>query len=164
MVMAEVFCRFGMKETQHQVAIAVGEPHPDIETGAKVARASYEAGLAAARPGATFADLVEAMQGPLHDAGAWNVHPLVHTLNPMGPVGGFGAGLRRLPEAARYGRLFDLPTMGGQLPLMPGMTFAFEPNAVIGDRLTNLGGTVVIGEDGPIELNPFTARLLRSEG
>ncbi|WP_256862525.1 hypothetical protein [Microbispora sp. GKU 823] len=44
------------------------------------------------------------------------------------------------------------------------MTFAFEPNAVIGDRLTNLGGTVVIGEDGPVELNPFTSHLLRSEG
>jgi Xaa-Pro aminopeptidase len=161
-IMAEVFCRFGMKETQHQVAIAVGDVHPDIELGAKVARASYEAGLAAARPGNTFGDLVQAMQAPLEEAGGWNVHPLVHTLNPMGPVCGFGAGLRRLPEAARYGRLFEVPTMGGELPLAPGMTFAFEPNAVIGDRLANLGGTVVIGEDEPIELNPFTAQLLRS--
>jgi Xaa-Pro aminopeptidase len=161
-IMAEVFCRFGMKETQHQVAIAVGEPHADIELGAKVARASYEAGLAAARPGNTFGDLVAAMEAPLREADAWNVHPLVHTLNPMGPVCGFGAGLRRVPEARDYGRLFELPTMGGELPLAPGMTFAFEPNAVIGDRLANLGGTVVIGDDDPIELNPFTAQLLRS--
>ncbi|NUR85206.1 MAG: M24 family metallopeptidase, partial [Nonomuraea sp.] len=161
-VMAEVFCRFGMKETQHQVAIAVGAPHPDIELGAEVARASYEAGLAAAKPGNSFGDLVEAMQAPLKDADAWNVHPLVHSLNPMGPVCGFGAGLRRVPEAREYGRLFDVPTMGGELPLAPGMTFAFEPNAVIGDHLVNLGGTVVIGEDEPHELNPFTARLLRS--
>jgi Xaa-Pro aminopeptidase len=161
-VMAEVFCRFGMKETQHQVAIAVGEPHSDIELGAKVARASYEAGLAAARPGNSFGDLVEAMQAPLKDAGGWNVHPLVHTLNPMGPVCGFGEGMRRLPEAKEYGRLFDVPTMGGELPLAPGMTFAFEPNAVIGGRLVNLGGTVVVGEDEAIELNPFTAQMLRS--
>ncbi|MGW5686615.1 M24 family metallopeptidase [Nonomuraea sp. NPDC003754] len=161
-IMAEVFCRFGMRETQHQVAIAVGEPHPDIELGAEVARASYEAGLAAARPGNTFGDLVEAMQAPLKIADAWNIHPLVHTLNPMGPVCGFGAGLRRVPEAQEYGRLFEVPTMGGELPLAPGMTFAFEPNAVIGDHLVNLGGTVVIGEDEPHELNPFTAQLLRS--
>ncbi|MET9064270.1 M24 family metallopeptidase [Streptosporangium sandarakinum] len=161
-IMAEVFCRFGMKETQHQVAIAVGEPHPDILTAAEIARAGYEAGLAAARPGNTFGDLVEAMEVPLREADAWNVHPLVHLLNPMGPVCGFGAGLRRLPEAGRYGRLFDVPTMGGELPLAPGMTFAFEPNAVVGGRLANLGGTVVIGDDDPVELNPFTAQLLRS--
>jgi hypothetical protein len=68
-----------------------------------------------------------------------------------------------VPEAERYGRLFEVPTMGGELPLAPGMTFAFEPNAVIGDRLVNLGGTIVIGEDDPVELNPLTAQLLRSQ-
>jgi Xaa-Pro aminopeptidase len=161
-IMAEVFCRFGMKETQHQVGIAVGDPHPDIKAAAEVARASYDAGLAAARPGNTFGDLVEAMQVPLVEADAWNVHPLVHTLNPFGPVCGFGGGLRRVPEARTYGRLFEVPTMGGELPLAPGMTFAFEPNAVIGGRLANLGGTVVIGDDDPIELNPFTAQLLHA--
>ncbi|WP_034593846.1 M24 family metallopeptidase [Hamadaea tsunoensis] len=159
-IMAEVFCRFGMKETQHQVAIAVGEPHPDIKAAAEIARAGYDAGLAVARPGNTFGDIVEAMQAPLRDAGAWNVHPLIHSLNPMGPVCGFGSGLRRMPEARAYGRLFDVPTMGGELPLAPGMTFAFEPNAVVNGRLANLGGTVVIGDDAPVELNPLTAQLL----
>ncbi|MDI2127047.1 M24 family metallopeptidase [Yinghuangia seranimata] len=161
-VLAEVFCRFGMKETQHQVAIAVGEPHPDILAAAGIARAAYDAGLKAARPGNTFGDIVEAMQEPLTQADSWNIHPLVHTLNPMGPVGGFGAGLRRVPEARDYGRLFELPTMGAELPLAPGMTFAFEPNAVVGGRAVNIGGTVVIGEDDPTELNPFTARLLHA--
>jgi Xaa-Pro aminopeptidase len=159
-IMAEVFCRFGMKETQHQVAIAVGEPHSDIKAAVEIARAAYDAGLAAARPGNTFGDLVAAMEEPLRTADAWNVHPLIHSLNPMGPVCGFGAGLRQLPEAREYGRLFDVPTMGGELPLAPGMTFAFEPNAVVGGRLANLGGTVVIGDDDPIELNPLTATLL----
>ncbi|MEV6963961.1 M24 family metallopeptidase [Hamadaea sp. NPDC051192] len=159
-IMAEVFCRFGMKETQHQVAIAIGEPHPDIEAAIEIAQASYAAGLAVARPGNTFADLVEAMQAPLRQADAWNVHPLVHSINPMGPVCGFGSGLRRLPEARTYARLFDVPTMGGELPLAPGMTFAFEPNAVVGGRLANLGGTVVIGDDSAVELNPLTAQLL----
>lgn len=159
-IMAEVFCRFGMKETQHQVAIAIGEPHTDVKAAAEIARAAYDAGLATARPGNTFGDVVAAMEEPLRAAGAWNVHPLIHSLNPMGPVCGFGAGLRQLPEAREYGRLFDVPTMGGELPLAPGMTFAFEPNAVVGGRLANLGGTVVVGADDPIELNPLTAQLL----
>ncbi|MEY9927511.1 Xaa-Pro aminopeptidase [Catenulispora sp. GP43] len=161
-VMAEAFCRFGMKETQTQVAIAVGDLHPDLEEAAVIARAAYEAGLAAAVVGNTFGDLAGAMLGVLKEAGAWNVHPMVHTLNPYGPVCGFGQGLRRVPEALEYGRLFELPTMGGELPLAPGMTFAFEPNAVVDGKAVNLGCTVVIGQDGPIELNPFTAQLLRA--
>ncbi|MDL4817329.1 M24 family metallopeptidase [Actinomadura opuntiae] len=161
-VLAEVFCRFGMKETQHQVAIAVGDPHPDIEAAAAIARSAYEAGLKVARPGNTFGELAEAMMAPLQAAGSWNIHPLVHTLNPYGPVCGFGPGLRQVPEAREYGRLFDLPTIGGELPLTPGMSFSFEPNAVVGGKAVNLGGTVVIGEDDPIELNPLTAHLLHT--
>jgi hypothetical protein len=33
-LLAEVVTRFGMKETRHHVAIAIGGPHPDIETAA----------------------------------------------------------------------------------------------------------------------------------
>ena len=89
-LLAEVVSRFGMKETQHQVAIAIGSPHPDIETAAAIARASYQEGLRAARIGNSFGDLAEAMLAPLRQAGSWNIHPLVRTLNPFGPVGGFG--------------------------------------------------------------------------
>jgi hypothetical protein len=49
-----------------------------------------------------------------------------------------------------------------QLPLAPGMSWAFEPSAVFGGRAVNLGGTVIIGKDDPIELNPLTAQLLRT--
>ncbi|MFJ9371084.1 M24 family metallopeptidase [Nocardia sp. NPDC101769] len=160
-VMAEVFSRFGMKETQHQVAIAIGDAHPDVYAAAEIARRAYESGLEVARPGNTFGDLAEAMLGVLKEADSWNVHPMVHLMNPFGPVGGFGEGLKNVPEAQEYGRLFQLPTMGGQLPLLPGMTFSFEPNAVVGGRVVNLGGTVIIGEDRPIELNPSTARLIQ---
>jgi Xaa-Pro aminopeptidase len=160
-LLAEVFNRFGMKESQHQVAIAIGEVHPDIETAAAIARAAYEAGLATARDGNTFGDLAEAMLAPVREAGSWNIHPMVHALNPFGPVCGFGNGLGKMPEASRYGRLFEMPTVGSELPLAPGMSWAFEPSAVVNGRAVNLGGTVVIGEDGPIELNPLTAQLLR---
>jgi len=42
------------------------------------------------------------------------------------------------------------------------MTFGFEPRCVFDGRLGSIGGAVIIGEDGPIELNPLTARLLRA--
>jgi len=155
-LLAGVFNRFGMKETRHQVAIAIGDPHPDIETAAAIARAAYQAGLQAARVGSTFGDIAEAMREPLKQAGSSNLHPMVHTLNPFGPVSRFGGpdGLDQLLRARRYGRLFEFP-------LAPGMSLSFEPSAVIGGRAVNIGGTVVIGDGGPIELNPFTAQLLR---
>ena len=59
---------YGLMETQHQAAVAVGE---SIRTScaADVARASYEAGVAALRAGNTFGDLVDAMEAPcLHPA------------------------------------------------------------------------------------------------
>jgi Xaa-Pro aminopeptidase len=161
-LLTEAVSRFGMKETRHQVAIAIGDPHPDIETAATIARASYTEGLRAARVGNSFGDLAEAMLAPLKQAGSWPVHPLVRALNPSGPVAGFGRGLDQIPQARHYGRLAESPAIGSELPLAPGMSWALGPSAVIGGRAVSLGGTVIIGEDDPIELSPFTARLLRA--
>jgi Xaa-Pro aminopeptidase len=160
-LLAEVTTWFGMKETRCQAAIAIGGPHPDIETAAVLARASYQAGLRAARVGNTFGDLAEAMLMPLKQAGSWNTHPLVRMLSAPGPAGGFGGGLGQLPQARRYGRLSPTPDVGGELPLAPGMCCALGPSAVVAGHAVSLGGTVVIGEDDPVELTPFTARLLR---
>ncbi|MGW5188086.1 M24 family metallopeptidase [Kribbella sp. NPDC004138] len=160
-VMAEVLNSVARRETQSQVAIAVGDVHPDIETAAKIARAGYDVGLETLRPGNTFGNVADAMLAVLEDAGGWNVHPMVHGLNPYGTVCGFGRGLRTFPPAAVYGGLGEVPTVGRDLPLQPGMTFSFEPNCVINGHLVNLGGTVVVGAEDPIELNTFTAQLLR---
>jgi Xaa-Pro aminopeptidase len=157
-----VSSRFGMKETRHQVAIAIGDPHPDIETAAAISRASYQAGLRAARVGNTFGDLGEAMAEPLKQAGSWNTHPLVRASSPFGLAGGFGGGMGQLPSARRYGRLSKIPAVGGELPLAPGMSWVLQPSAVVGGRSVSLGGTVLIGEDDPSELSPFTAQLLRA--
>lgn len=54
-----------MFETCHQVALGIGDIHPDIERAVGVARDCYGAGLEAARPGNTFGDLVGAMCAPL---------------------------------------------------------------------------------------------------
>lgn len=161
-IMSEVLNAVARKETQSQVAIAVGEVHPDIDEATKVARACYDAGLAVLRPGHTFGDVAEAMTQTVRDGGGWNVHPMVHSLNPYGPVCGFGWGLHDYPPAKAYAELGQVPTIGGQLPLQPGMTFSFEPSCVINGRMVNLGGTVVVGDDDPIELNAFTAQLLRA--
>jgi Xaa-Pro aminopeptidase len=160
-LLAEIAPRFGMKETRHPAAIAIGGQHPDIETAAVLARASYQAGLCAARVGNTFGDLAEAMLMPLKQACSWNPQPLVRMLSAPGPAGGFGGGLGQLPQARRYGRLSPAPAVGGELPLAPGMCCAFGPSAVVAGRAVSLGGTVLIGEDDPIELSPFTARMLR---
>jgi Xaa-Pro aminopeptidase len=160
-LLAEVTSWFGMKESRCQAAIAIADPHPDIETAAVIARASYQAGLRAARVGNTFGELAEAMLMPLKQAGAWNTHPLVRMLSAPGPAGGFGGGLGQLSQARRYGRLSPTPGFGGELPLAPGMCCALGPSAVVAGRAVSLGGTVVIGEDDPVELTPFTARLLR---
>lgn len=156
-IMAEVFNSIALKESQHQVAIAVGEVHPDIEEAAKVARACYDIGLSLLRPGHTFGEVADAMVRTLKDAAGWNVHPMVHSINPYGPVCGFGWGQRAYGPAQDYGKLGEVPTIGGELPLAPGMTFAFEPSCVINGQMANIGGTVIVGEDDPLELNPLTA-------
>jgi hypothetical protein len=83
-------------------------------------------------------------------------------MNPYAMVCGFGADLSSYPRALAYGQLAEVATIAEHMQLAPGMTFAFEPNCVFDGKLASIGGTVIIGEDGPIELNPLTARLLRA--
>jgi len=161
-VLAEVSCSHGMREAQVQVAIALGDVHPDFERAAEVARASYAAGLAALRPGRTFAEVCTAMREPVNGSGGWIVHPLIHGMNPYGAVSSFGGGARGLPEAAAYGLLAEVATAGHELLLAPGMTFSLEPNCAFGRRQVRLGGTVAVGADGPIELTPASVYLRRS--
>jgi Xaa-Pro aminopeptidase len=69
----------------------------------------------------------------------------------------------RLPEASDYHLRAEIPPILHELELKEGMTFAFEPNCAFGRRVANLGGTVVVGEAGAIELNPLTARVHAAE-
>ncbi|MEE9926027.1 M24 family peptidase [Brucella intermedia] len=162
-VLAEVFAFYGMYETQHQPAITVGKAHPDFERAAAVARACYEEGLKALRPGRTFGEVVDIMEAPLLASGGWHVHPLIHSINPYGPIGfGSAPGPESLPEAAAYGSIGRLPTTWRDLPLQEGMSFAFETNCAFGRHLANLGGTVLVGKDGGIELNQNSTNVMRA--
>ncbi len=161
-ILAEVFCNFGMLETQHQPTIAVGAVHPDFMKAAEVARKSYEAGLKALHPGSRFGDVVDAMEEPVRRAGGQHIHPWIHGINPFGTaLSGFD-GFSQVPTAARYGRVGQIPRVGNDLVLQPGMSFAFEPNCAFGRHVVNLGGTVVVGEQSPIELDHISTNLMRA--
>ena len=160
-LLAEVFCSYGMLETQHQPTIAVGKVHEDFHKAAAIARESYERGLDLLRPGRTFAEVVEAMDEPVRKAGGQHVHPWIHGMNPFGTISGF-QGVKPSPGAGRYGRVGHIPLVGGDVVLRPGMTFAVEPNCAFGRRAVNVGGTVVVGEDRPLELNRVTTQLMRA--
>lgn len=162
-VSAEVFASFGGRHTQHQVTIAVGEPHEDLLRAGEVARAAYEAGLGALRPGRTFGDVVDAVRVVLDAADGWEFGPSIHALNPPIALSGFpGDDGRQEAGAQAYPPEGTHPTMNGALVLEPGMTFALEPNYAFGRRLAYLGGTVLVGEDAAVELNPYTAHILRA--
>jgi Xaa-Pro aminopeptidase len=101
-----------------------------------------EAGLAAARPGATCADLFAAMQGVMAAAGAAD--------SDVGRLGhGLGMQLTEFPSITPWDRTVLQPGM--VLTLEPGMTFA--PGKVMVHE-----ENIVIREDGP-EL--LTARAPR---
>ena len=159
---AEAFCGFGMRQTQHQVAIAVGDVHAEVERAGAVARASYDAGLAKLLPGVTFGEVAEAMLAPLEAAGGWTRGPQIHGLNPFGSLCRIPGGRAQVEGAENYPGIPALPTAMADLVLQPGMTFAFEPSCGYGHHLVTLGGTVIVGKDSAIELNAYTSQLLRA--
>ena len=71
LISAEVFSSFGMRQTQHQVTITIGEVHADFERCARIARACYDAGLRTLRAKTRFGEVAEAMLKPVEEAGGW---------------------------------------------------------------------------------------------
>ncbi|NBE93074.1 aminopeptidase P family protein [Nonomuraea sp. KC401] len=163
-IYAEVFCAFGGRHTQHQVTIAVGDVHEDFHRAGDVARAAYDAGLEALRPGRTFGELVDAVHKPILAADGSVYSIAVHSLNPGLALGAIRTDVGELPGAEDYPSVPEGGTLFADMVLQPGMTFVLEPNYAFGRRMVHLGGTVVVGEDLPVQLNPYTARILRATG
>ena len=90
--------------------------------------------------------------------------PAVHALNPLVAVSRFPGDVNRLPGTEAYPPGSDQPTVPSDMEIKPGMSFAFEPNYAFGRHVVHLGGTVVVGEDGPMELNPYTAQIIKAAG
>jgi Xaa-Pro aminopeptidase len=161
MVQAEIFPCYGNQEVQVQMAVAL-DPIDELNQRCEaVARESYDVGLKTMRPGITVADLVRAMEQPLREAGCWAKTPLFHSLNPQCWFGRTAVGLEQL-EGTEEGRI-ETPAVhqviGGDLVLRPGMVFAFEPNACLGTHRVNIGGGVVVTDNGCEALNDLPTRV-----
>jgi Xaa-Pro dipeptidase len=81
MVQAEIHTLYGGVEAQVQMSVALDPVDDVLRTCERVAREAYEAGVAAVRPGVTFAAVVRAMEEPLRRAGCWAKTPLAHTMS-----------------------------------------------------------------------------------
>ena len=151
LMQAELMPLCGNQEVQVQMTVALEPLDETNRKLEKVARASYEAGIKALKPGMTFAELLAAMEQPLKAAGCWGYTPLVHSLGPH-----FLAGRTEVnAEQVNLGVRFMTPSgvRRREAVLQPGMVFAFEPNACLGHHRVNIGGTVIVTPTGYEELN-----------
>jgi Xaa-Pro aminopeptidase len=163
-IYAEVFSQFGGREAQNQVTIAVGDVHDDFHRAGAVARASYDAGLEALRPGRKWGDVVQAAHEPLDAADGAMFLIALHSLNPGLAAGSGRDDISTLPGADSYPPVVGHPALMTDMELAPGMTFILEPQYAFGRHLVHVGGTVIVGEDEPLELNPYTAQILHAAG
>lgn len=151
-VLSEIMLLVGGIEAQAQMCIGVGNVAKPFRRAAEVARESYEAGLRVLRAGVTFGEVAHAMQEPLLRAGAWHLTPHIHSVTPLTLVSPVTEGLD--PSVSElFKRVDQLPGTGLDVVLEPGMTLAFEPNAAFGRQQVNIGGNVLVTEDGYEELN-----------
>jgi len=160
LIMAELFPSYGGLETQQQMSVAVAPVEPIIAELGDVAARCYDAGIAALRVGNTFRDVWGAMLEPLNKINGWTLTPMIHSVAPLGWVGGMGHNVAQLPpdlQPFRNAIAFDHG--GADLVLREGMSFAFEPNACKGRRRVNVGGSVVVTGGEPEQLNRLPNRL-----
>jgi Xaa-Pro aminopeptidase len=147
----------GNQEAQVQMTVAL-DPIADLALKCEqVARASYDAGLQALKPGIPFTDVLAAMEEPLKTAGCWGYTPLVHSVAPH-----FLNGTTLVNrEGVKLGvRLAGPPrSINRQRVVEAGMVFAFEPNACLGEHRVNIGGTVIVTPTGCDPLNEIPTRV-----
>ena len=151
LMQAELMPLCGNQEVQVQMTVALDPLDEENRKCERVARASYEAGVKALKPGMTFAELVAVMEEPLRSSGCWAYTPLVHSVGPH-----FLAGRTSVnQEQAELNVRFVGPNAvrARAAVLEPGMVFAFEPNACLGHHRVNIGGTVIVSAGGCEELN-----------
>jgi Xaa-Pro aminopeptidase len=157
LMQAELMPMCGNQESQVQMTVAL-DPIDDLSVKCeKVARASYDAGLKALKPGISMADLLAAMEEPLKTAGCWGYTPLVHSLAPHFLAGNSMVNRENVNLNVK---LAGPPrAVNRQRVLEAGMVFAFEPNACLGDHRVNIGGTVIVTPTGCEALNEIPTRV-----
>jgi len=163
LVQAEIFPCYGGLEAQQQMAVSLNPVNSITAECGRVARISYEVGLEALRPGKTFQQVCDAMEEPIRSEGCWHLTPLIHSLNPIGWTSATQVGIEQMPGHEKYNGLRGRPAMGGDLVIQAGMVFELEPNACKGKQRTNIGGTVIVRQDGVEELNILPTEMRVAE-
>ena len=151
LMQAELMPLCGNQEVQVQMTVALDPLDDTNKKCERVALASYAAGIKALKPGIAFADLLAAMEEPLKSAGCWGYTPLVHSVGPHFLAGRTLVNQDQVKLDVRYAGANA--ARARQAILQPGMVFAFEPNACIGNHRVNIGGTVIVTATGCEELN-----------
>jgi Xaa-Pro aminopeptidase len=165
LVQAEIHTAYGGQEAQVQMSVALDPVADEILICEKVARAAYEAGLAAIRPGVSFGDVVQAMERPLAASGCWSKTPLLHTLT-FGATG-FSPLHREQLEGTSEAAIEGQAKVGirrGELVLEPGMCLELEPNACLGMKRVNIGAAVIVTATGAEPLNSLPTRVHHKRG
>ncbi len=161
LMQAELMPLCGNQEVQVQMTVALDPLDETNRRCERVARESYEAGLKVLRPGIAFADLVTAMEEPLKRSGCWAYTPLVHSLGPHFLAGRTRVNMEKVDLGVRF--MGAPAARERRAVLQPGMVFAFEPNACLGEHRVNIGGTVIVTETGCEELNDIPTRVTHKQ-
>jgi Xaa-Pro aminopeptidase len=160
LVQAEIHTIYGGVEGQVNMSVCLDPADDVVHRLEAVARESYEAGVAAVKPGVTFASVVQAMEKPLARAGCWSKTPLLHTLT-FGSTG-FTAVNREQLAGTRDDAIEGKARPGirrGDLVLQEGMSLEIEPNACLGMVRVNIGAGVIVTARGAEELNSLATRV-----
>jgi Xaa-Pro aminopeptidase len=91
------------------------------------------------------------MEEPHRKAGCWGYTPLLHSVGPHFLAGRTQVNMDTVKLDVRYVGANTAKVR--KAILEPGMVFALEPNACIGDHRVNIGGTVIVTATGCEELN-----------
>lgn len=89
---------------------------------------------------------------------------MVHSLNPGLAVGRGYDHINRIPGTKPYPSAHAHPTFLADMELQPGMSFAVEPTFAAEHYMAHVGTTVIVGDEDPIELSPYTVQLLPAAG
>ncbi len=163
-VQAEIFAWSGCLEAQVQMSVAIPPVSEMNYRCAQLARKAYEEGLKHLKPKKKFIEVVNAMEAVLDYPGVWHLTPLIHSMNPHFCIGPTGVRIESLPDIENYKGLGMGRIRGGDIIIQPGMVFELEPNACIGRHRINIGGTVIITEDGCEPLNKIPTEMRIAEG
>jgi Xaa-Pro aminopeptidase len=159
LVQAEIFPTYGGMEAQVQMSIAIEPVDPINKECATIARNSYEAGIKALRPGKAFGEIVEAMEEPLSQAGAWHLTPLIHSLNPLSLSSRKGVGMANLPGIEKYRWKGPTKDILPDTIIQANTVWELEPNACLGKHRVNIGGTVIVTHEGTVSLNRLPTEM-----